>query len=84
MPPREMALVGATGWPIMVLWEIAALPVTLPLVNAIKRREGVDYFDIGTNFKPLRFRASVALTRGASVISNVGNLRESSTLDQGQ
>jgi uncharacterized integral membrane protein (TIGR00697 family) len=55
MPPREMALVGATGWAIMVLWEIAALPVTLPLVNAIKRREGVDYFDIGTNFNPLRF-----------------------------
>jgi len=65
-------------------WEIAALPVTLPLVNAIKRREGVDDFDIGTNFNPLRFRASVARTPGTSVISNVGNLRESSTLDQGQ
>ena len=55
MPPRQMALVALTGWAIMVLWEVAALPVTLPVVRAIKRREGVDYFDIGTNFNPLRF-----------------------------
>jgi uncharacterized integral membrane protein (TIGR00697 family) len=55
MPPREMALVAYSGWAIMVLWELAALPVTLPLVRALKRREGVDYFDIGTNFNPLRF-----------------------------
>jgi queuosine precursor transporter len=50
MPPRQMVLVAVTGWTIMVLWEIAALPLTLPLVRALKRHEGVDYFDIGTNF----------------------------------
>jgi uncharacterized integral membrane protein (TIGR00697 family) len=55
MPPRQMVLVAVTGWGIMVLWEIAALPLTLPLVRALKRHEGVDYFDIGTNFTPLRF-----------------------------
>ncbi len=55
MPPRQMVLVAVTGWAIMVLWEIAALPLTLPLVRALKRHEGVDYFDIGTNFNPLRF-----------------------------
>jgi uncharacterized integral membrane protein (TIGR00697 family) len=55
MPPDEMALVAFSGWAIMVLWEVVALPVTLPLVRALKRREGVDYFDIGTNFNPLRF-----------------------------
>jgi uncharacterized integral membrane protein (TIGR00697 family) len=55
MPPREMVLVAFSGWAIMVIWEIAALPFTLPLVNALKRHEGVDYFDIGTNFNPLRF-----------------------------
>jgi queuosine precursor transporter len=55
MAPREMALVAFSGWAIMVLWETAALPVTLPLVRALKRHEGVDYFDIGTNFNPLRF-----------------------------
>jgi queuosine precursor transporter len=55
MPPRQMVAVAVTGWAIMVLWEIAALPLTLPLVRALKRHEGVDYFDIGTNFNPLRF-----------------------------
>jgi uncharacterized integral membrane protein (TIGR00697 family) len=55
MPPRQMVLVAVTGWAIMVFWEIAALPFTLPLVRALKRQEGVDYFDIGTNFNPLRF-----------------------------
>jgi queuosine precursor transporter len=55
MPPREMVMVAVTGWAIMVLWEIAALPLTLPLVRALKRHEGVDYFDIGTNFNPLHF-----------------------------
>jgi uncharacterized integral membrane protein (TIGR00697 family) len=55
MPPRQMALVAITGWAIMVIWEIAALPLTLPLVRALKCREGVDYFDIGTNFSPLHF-----------------------------
>jgi queuosine precursor transporter len=55
MPPRQMVLVAVSGWGIMVAWEIAALPLTLPLVRALKRHEGVDYFDIGTNFNPLRF-----------------------------
>jgi queuosine precursor transporter len=55
MPLREMALVTVTGWAIMVFWEIVALPLTLPLVRALKRHEGVDYLDIGTNFNPLHF-----------------------------
>jgi uncharacterized integral membrane protein (TIGR00697 family) len=55
MPPHQMVLVAFTGWAIMVLWEITALPLTLPLVRALKRHEGVDYFDIGTNFNPLHF-----------------------------
>ena len=55
MPARQMVLVAVTGWAIMVVWEIAALPLTLPLVRALKCHEGVDYFDIGTNFNPLQF-----------------------------
>ena len=55
MALRQMVLVAFTGWAIMVLWEIAALPLTLPLVRALKRTERVDYFDIGTNFNPLHF-----------------------------
>ena len=55
MPPRQMVAVAITGWAIMVLWEVAALPLTLPLVRALKRHEGVDYFDVDTNFNPLHF-----------------------------
>ena len=55
MPSSQMVLVALTGWAIMVLWEVAALPITLPLVKALKRHEGVDYFDVGTNFNPLHF-----------------------------
>lgn len=55
MPPHQMVEVAFTGWAIMVIWEIAALPLTLPLVRALKRRECVDYFDVGTNFNPLHF-----------------------------
>jgi queuosine precursor transporter len=55
MPPRQMVEVAFTGWAIMVVWEITALPLTLPLVRALKRHEGVDYFDVATNFNPLHF-----------------------------
>jgi uncharacterized integral membrane protein (TIGR00697 family) len=55
MPARQMVVVALTGWAIMALWEMVALPVTIPLVRELKRREGVDYFDIGTNFNPLHF-----------------------------
>jgi queuosine precursor transporter len=55
MPPRQMVLIAFTGWSIMTMWEIAALSLTLPLVRALKRHESVDYFDIETNFNPLRF-----------------------------
>jgi uncharacterized integral membrane protein (TIGR00697 family) len=55
MSMREMILVAFSGWAIMVTWEIAALPLTLPLVSALKRHEGVDYFDVDTDFNPLRF-----------------------------
>jgi queuosine precursor transporter len=55
MPARQMVMVAVTGWAIMVVWEIAALPLTLPFGAGFKRHEGVDYFDIGTNFNPLHF-----------------------------
>jgi len=56
LPLREMFAVSFTGWAIMVTWEIAALPLTVPLVKALKRTENVDYFDIDTDFNPLHLR----------------------------
>jgi queuosine precursor transporter len=49
--------VMVTNWALKVLWEIFLTPVTYAVVNFLKRREGVDVFDEGTDFSP--FRAKV-------------------------
>jgi len=61
LPWREMAEVSVFGWAVMLLWEIAALPLTVPFVKALKRSEGVDYFDTDTDFNPLHFRLRRAM-----------------------
>ena len=62
-----LAFYGAPDWPadqiLMVMasqfilktgWEAALTPVTYAVVGALKRREGVDVFDRGTDFTPFR------------------------------
>lgn len=62
-----LAFYGAPGWPtdqiLLVMlsqfilktgWEAALTPVTYAVVGALKRREGVDVFDKGTDFTPFR------------------------------
>jgi hypothetical protein len=39
------------------MWEAALTPVTYVVVNTLKRREGMDLFDEGTDFSP--FHAKV-------------------------
>jgi uncharacterized integral membrane protein (TIGR00697 family) len=46
-----------TQWGLKVAWEVILTPVTYLVVNFLKRREGVDVYDEGTDFTP--FRASV-------------------------
>lgn len=46
-----------TQWVLKVSWEVLLTPVTYIVVGWLKRREGVDVFDEGTDFTP--FRASV-------------------------
>jgi queuosine precursor transporter len=46
-----------TNWALKVLWEVLLTPVTYAVVGFLKRREGVDVFDEGTDFTP--FRAKV-------------------------
>jgi len=38
-----------------VLMEVAFTPVTYKIVNGLKRAEGVDYYDRGTDFNPFKF-----------------------------
>ena len=41
-------------WTIKTGWEIILLPVTIMIVTALKRREGVDLYDDTTDFTPFR------------------------------
>ncbi|MFL6729711.1 MAG: queuosine precursor transporter [Sphingomicrobium sp.] len=41
-----------TQWVLKVGWEALLTPVTYAVVGWLKRREGVDVFDVGTDFTP--------------------------------
>ena len=45
-----------TQWVLKVTWEVVLTPVTYAVVGFLKRREGVDVYDTGTNFSPFRTR----------------------------
>jgi queuosine precursor transporter len=48
--------VMVTNWALKVAWEILLTPATYAVVGFLKRREGVDVFDEGTDFTPFRAR----------------------------
>jgi queuosine precursor transporter len=54
---EQVVTVMITNWGLKVLWEALLTPVTYAVVGALKRREGMDLFDEGTDFTP--FRAKV-------------------------
>jgi uncharacterized integral membrane protein (TIGR00697 family) len=60
-----LAFYGMTDWPLSALaevmlsqfilkvsWEVLLTPVTYAVVGWLKRKEGVDVYDVGTNFTP--------------------------------
>ena len=51
-PPEQLAQVVVSQWLIKTGWEAALTPVTYLVVNWLKRREGVEVFDQGTDFSP--------------------------------
>ncbi len=54
---NQVLTVLVTNWALKVLWEIVLTPVTYAVVNALKRHEGVDLFDEGTDFSPFKTAA---------------------------
>ena len=50
-----------TQWVVKTLWEIVLTPVTYAVVGWLKRREGVEVFDTGTDFSPF---ARIARAKG--------------------
>ncbi|MEQ1542653.1 MAG: queuosine precursor transporter [Novosphingobium sp.] len=48
----QVLTVMVTNWLLKVLWEALLTPVTYAVVGWLKRREGVEVFDTGTDFSP--------------------------------
>jgi queuosine precursor transporter len=53
---EQVITVMITNWLLKVLWEVVLTPVTYVVVGTLKKREGVDIYDDGTDFTP--FKAS--------------------------
>lgn len=51
---EQVISVMLTNWLLKVGWEVVLTPVTYGVVGWLKRREGVDIFDEGTNFSPFK------------------------------
>ncbi len=59
---RKLVEIIVTGYLLKVAYEVLATPLTYLVVNWLKRAEGVDTFDVRTNFNPFRFMQSVRST----------------------
>ena len=51
---EQVISVMLTNWLLKVGWEVVLTPVTYGVVGWLKRKEGVDIFDEGTNFSPFK------------------------------
>ncbi|MGV1682814.1 queuosine precursor transporter [Sphingopyxis sp. NJF-3] len=51
-PTHLVVTVMITNWLMKVGWEVVLTPVTYAVVGLLKRREGVDVYDEGTDFNP--------------------------------
>lgn len=50
----QVISVMITNWLLKVGWEVVLTPVTYAVVGWLKRKEGVDIFDEGTDFSPFK------------------------------
>jgi uncharacterized PurR-regulated membrane protein YhhQ (DUF165 family) len=55
-----IAYVIGSEYGFKVGYEVLATPLTYWIVNSLKRAEGVDVYDQGTNFSPFAKEAAVA------------------------
>jgi len=50
--PADVLTVMASNYALKVGWEVLATPLTYRVVGFLKRAEGEDYYDVGTDFTP--------------------------------
>lgn len=51
-PPEQLFMVVISQWLIKTAWEALLTPFTYYVINTLKRREGIDIYDTGTDFNP--------------------------------
>ncbi len=54
VPPGVLTGIITAQWAVKVFYEAAATPLTYAVVGWLKSREGLDTFDYGTDFNPIR------------------------------
>ena len=52
----SLGAVMVMNYALKVAWEVVATPLTYGVVGYLKRAEGVDYYDVGTDFTPFSLR----------------------------
>lgn len=67
-PLRVIANLIVSGYLFKVVYEVIATPLTYLIVNWLKRTEGVDVYDRGTDFNP--FKTAVSPERSAAMEAN--------------
>ena len=55
-PADVLAMAVVSQWAIKTVWEALLTPVTYAVINRLKRAEGIDVFDDGTDFSPFAKR----------------------------
>jgi hypothetical protein len=45
IPFKSIIITCITIWIFKVLWEVVALPLSIPLSNRLKKKEGIDHID---------------------------------------
>jgi uncharacterized integral membrane protein (TIGR00697 family) len=55
LPVPVILQIALTQYGLKVVYETVATPVTYAVVNSLKKAEGIDVYDINTNFTPFKF-----------------------------
>ena len=53
--PHHLLVMIGSSYGFKVVYEVVATPLTYLVVGWLKRAEGVDAWDVGTNFNPFAF-----------------------------
>lgn len=54
LPSSNLGMAILSQWLFKVIFEVILTPFTYVVVNALKRAEGLDYYDQNTNFNPFK------------------------------